>query len=250
VISGTAAIAKRYLLRFVRMPQLLFLAVVQPVIFLVMLNAVFGGVVARTGGTAYMQFLVPGVVVMSVMLGASVTSAGVAEDMQAGVIDRFRTLPMSRAAVLMGRTLTDLLRDGVGILLVIGTGLALGYRPAGLAQGLAALALILFFAFAVSWLFTAVGLAVKQPEAAQLAGFLPILPLVFVSGAWIPIATMSSELQTFARNQPVNVLVEALRALGNGTPAAHWVGLSVAWSVGILVVAIPISIRQYRGDGA
>jgi ABC-2 type transport system permease protein/oleandomycin transport system permease protein len=238
------------LLRFVRIPQLLFLGTVQPVLFVLMLNAVFGGLVSRASGGAYIQYLLPGVVVMSVMFGVSVTSAGVAEDLQAGVIDRFRSLPMSRSAVLVGRTVADLVRTAIGIVLVAIIGLLMGYQLHGIASAIGALALVLFFAFAVSWLFAFVGMVVKQPEVAQLAGFLPVLPLVFLSGAWIPIETMSGGLQAFARNQPINVLVEAVRALGNGGPAFHWVWQSLAWSAGILLISIPLCIRQYRGEGA
>ena len=248
-ISDMTAITGRYLRRFVRIPQLVFLSIAQPLLFVVMLNAVFGGLVTRTAGGSYMQYLLPGVLVMSVVFGASVTSAGVAEDLQAGVIDRFRSLPMSRSAVLVGRTVADLVRTSAGILVVFAVGAAMGYELHGITAALGGLALILLFAFAVSWLFSSVGMAVKQPEAAQLAGFLPVLPLVFLSGAWIPVETMSGGLQAFARNQPVNVLVEALRALGNGSPAYHWVWQSLAWSVGILIISIPLCIRQYRGAG-
>jgi ABC-2 type transport system permease protein/oleandomycin transport system permease protein len=243
------AITWRYLVRFVRIPQLLFLGTVQPVLFVLMLNAVFGGLVSRERGGSYIQYLLPGVLVMSVMFGASVTSAGIAEDLQAGVIDRFRSLPMSRSAVLVGRTVADLVRNALGIVLVVIVGLAMGFELHGIASALVGLALILLFAFAVSWLFAWVGLVVKEPQVAQLAGFLPVLPLVFLSGAWIPIETMSGGMQAFARNQPVNVLVEALRALGNGEPAYHWVWQSVAWSVGILLVSVPICVRRYRQPG-
>jgi ABC-2 type transport system permease protein/oleandomycin transport system permease protein len=249
-IGDMTAITRRYLLRFVRIPQLLFLGTVQPVLFVLMLNAVFGGLVSRGGGGSYIQYLVPGAVVMSVMFGVSVTSAGLAEDLQAGVIDRFRSLPMSRAAVLVGRTVADLVRTAIGIVLVVVVGLVMGYELHGIAPAAGAFALILLFAYALSWLFASVGMAVKQPEVAQLAGFLPVMPLVFLSGAWIPIETMSGGLQAFARNQPVNVLVEALRALGNGGPAFHWVWQSIAWSTGILLISIPVCIRQYSGQGA
>jgi ABC-2 type transport system ATP-binding protein len=248
-ISDMTAITGRYLLRFVRIPQLVFLAVAQPVLFVVMLNAVFGGLVAPIAGGSYIQYLLPGVLVMSVMLGASVTSAGVAEDLQAGVIDRFRSLPMSRSAVLVGRTVADLVRTAASILVVFAVGVAMGYELHSITAALGGLALLLVFAFAISWLFSSVGIAVKQPEAAQLAGFLPVLPLVFVSGVWIPVSTMSGGLQAFARNQPVSVLVEALRALGDGGPAYHWAWQSVAWSVAILIISIPVCVRQYRGAG-
>ena len=249
--SDMAAVTQRYLLRFVRIPPLLFLGTVQPVLFVVMLDAVFGGLVEQAGlGVDYMQYLLPGVLVMSVMFGASITSAGIAEDVQAGVVDRFRSLPMSRAAVLVGRTIADLVRNALALTLVTIVGVAMGYRFAGPGAAVAVAGLLLVFAFAVSWLFAAVGLAVRHPEVAQLAGFLPVLPLVFLSGAWIPIETMPAGLQAFARHQPVNVLVEAVRALGDGAPAAEPVGRSMAWSVAILLIAVPVGVRLYRGDGS
>ena len=133
------------------------------------------------------------------MFGASVTSGGLAEDLQAGVIDRFRSLPMSRSAVLVGRTFADLIRNAVGAVVVVAVGVAMGYEVHGMGAAAEGLALILCFGFAISWLFASVGMALKQPEVAQLAGFLPVLPFVFLSGAWIPIETMSGSLQTFAR---------------------------------------------------
>jgi len=208
-----------------------------------------GGLVASASGGRYIQFLLPGVLMMSVMFGVSVTSAGIAEDLQAGVIDRFRSLPMSRSAVLVGRTVADLVRTAIGVLLVVLVGLLMGYESPSLPNALMAFALILLFAFAISWLSAFVGMVAKQPEVAQLAGFLPVLPLVFLSGLWIPVETMSGGLQAFARNQPVNVLVESLRALAAGTPAFHWVWQAVAWSVAILLISIPLCIRQYRGSG-
>jgi ABC-2 type transport system ATP-binding protein len=245
-VSDMAAVTRRYLVRFARIPQLLVLSVAQPVVFLVMLNAVFGGVVAGSGIGNYVQYLLPGVLVMTVVLGGSVTSAGMAEDLQAGVIDRFRSLPMSRAAVLVGRTVADLVRVGSGLVVAIATGIALGYHPPGLARSLVGITLLLVFAYAVSWLFALIGLAVRQAEAAQLAAFLPSLPLTFLSGAWIPVATMSGPLRAFARNQPVNVVIEALRALSEGGDAGALVLRSLLWSLALFVVALPLCVRRYR----
>jgi len=245
-IVDMLAITHRYLLRFVRIPQLLFLSAAQPLVFLVMLNAVFGGVVAATGVGSYIQYLLPGIVVMSVVLGGSVTSAGVAEDLQAGVVDRFRSLPMSRSAVLVGRTVADTIRCGVGLVIVGAVGVAMGFDFASPGRAVAVLALVLCFSFAVAWLFAAVGMAVKQAEAAQLAGFLPSLPLTFISGAWIPVGTMAGPLQAFARNQPVNVMIEAVRALSYGQDATASVMRAAAWTCAILVVAVPLCVRQYR----
>jgi len=260
------AITKRYLVRLRRTPRLLFFVAAQPVLFVLVLNAVFGGVVeaalrtlgnpaAASGvgfdlpgaGGRYIQFLLPGVLVMNVMLLAGTTALGLAEDLQAGIIDRFRSLPMSRSAVLVGRTSADLVRSALTIAAILIVGFAMGYRLRGsIAAGVGAIILVFLFAYATSWLFALVGLVVKDPEVAQFAGFAPVLPIVFLSGAWIPVETMPDGLQVFARNQPVNVLIEAVRALADGSPADHWVWQSVAWSVGILIVSWPLAARQYR----
>ena len=241
------AITHRYLLRFLRTPQLLFFATVQPVLFLLALDAVFGGLVTPGDPDAYIQFLVPGILVMIATLFAGTTAVGVAEDLQAGIIDRFRSLPIGRSAVLVGRTVADLVRHAISLAIVVAVGLAMGFRfRGGVGSAVAALALVLLFCFATSWMFASVGLAVKDPQAAQFAGFAPVLPLVYLSGAWIPVDAMDGSIRGFARNQPVNVLIEAVRALSAGTPAFHWVWLSVAWSVGILAVFVVVSARQYQ----
>ena len=245
--SDTIAITKRYLLFLRRTPQTLFFATVQPVLMLLTLNAVFGGLVSQFDGGPYVQYLLPGMLVMNVMLNVGMTAFGIAFDLQTGIMDRFRSLPMSRSAVLVGRTVADLVRNALTIALLILVGFAMGFRLlGGVAAGIAALAVVLLFAYSTSWVFASVGMAVKDPQAAQFASFAPVLPLVFLSGAWIPVATMAGGLQAFARNQPVNVTVEAVRALVNGAPASHWVWLSIAWSTGILVVFSMIAVRQYR----
>jgi ABC transporter DrrB family efflux protein len=246
-VSDTLGITRRYLTRYARTPQLLFFATVQPVLFVLGLAAVFGGLVEATEGGSYIQYLIPGVLVMNVILAAGASGVGLAEDMHAGIIDRFRSLPMARSAVLVGRTLADLARNAGAVTLMLVAGFALGFRLQGtLAQGLAAFALALLFGYAFTWVFAAVGLAVKDVQAAQFAGFAPILPLVFLSGAWVPVATMSDAVQGFARNQPVNVTIEAVRSLADGTPDAALLAKSLAWSLAILALAATLAVRQYR----
>jgi ABC-2 type transport system permease protein/oleandomycin transport system permease protein len=162
------------------------------------------------------------------------------------VIDRFRSLPMSSAAVLVGRTSADLLRVGAGLAASIGVGLAMGYRPPSAARATVGLAILVAFAYAVSWLFALIGLAVRQAEVAQLAAFLPSLPLTFLSGAWIPVATMSGPLRVFARDQPVNVTIEALRALSSNGDATSLVLQSLGWSAAMFVVGVTLCVRRYR----
>ena len=249
-MANTALLTWRALVRYLRAPQVLFLGTAQPVVFLVMLNAVFGGLVTSAQGGSYVQYLLPGVIVMNVLLGASVTAAGMAEDLRDGIVDRFRSLPISRVAVLVGRTVADLARNTIALAFLVVVGAFMGFRfHGGVAAAIGCLLLVLLFTFAVSWLFTFLGMAVKDPQAAPLLSLLVALPLVYLSGVWIPVESMSPRLQWFARNQPVNVLVEALRALSAGEPARHDVWVSVAWCAGMLLVAVPLCVRRYRGDG-
>ncbi|HMC41432.1 MAG TPA: ABC transporter permease [Acidimicrobiales bacterium] len=245
-LSDMTGITRRYLVRFARTPQLLFFGTVQPVLFVVGLSAVFGGVVEARLGGHYIQYLLPGVLVMNVLLFAGTTGVGLAEDLQGGIIDRFRSLPMARSGVLVGRTVADLVRNAASMSVIVLVGFALGFRVhASLASGLAGVLLALFFGYATSWVFAAAGLAVKDAQTAQFIGFAPVLPLVYLSGAWIPVAAMASGVRAFARNQPVNVTVEAVRTLGEGTHAYHWIWQSLAWSGGLLALSGMLAVRLY-----
>ena len=244
------AISGRYLRRMARTPQVVVLAVLQPVIFVLMLNAVFGGIVSMVLGDDYIQFLVPGVLVMNIVLGGTVTSSGIADDVRDGIIDRFRSLPMSRSAVLIGRTIADLGRTVLAATGIVIVSVLLGYRPhGGVVPALGGLLLLFLFSFSFSWLFALFGMMVKEAQAATLMGFLASLPLVYLSGAWIPVDSMDGAWKVFARNQPVNELIDAARAISDGAPAAHHVWLGIAWSVGILAVCAPLAVRRYRGEG-
>jgi ABC-type multidrug transport system permease subunit len=153
--------------------------------------------------------------------------------------------------MLVGRTAADLVRNAVGLALAIAVGFALGFRVHGsLAAAVAGLVLALTFSYASSWLFACVGMAVRTPQVAQLASFLPTLPLVYLSGAWIPVESMSSGLQAFARNQPINVVVDTIRSLANGSAVADTAPQAVEWTIAILTVSVPLAVRLYRGDGA
>jgi len=246
-----AAVTGRYLRRFTRIPEMYIFNTSQPIFFVIVMNAVFGGVVARLNGEKYIQYLVPGIVIMNILFGASITSNGFAQDLEDGIIDRFRSLPISRSAVLVGRTIADLTRSIVAMSMVVGVGLLLGFRFHGsVAAAIGAGVLALSFGFAISWVFACIGMAVRDPQAAQLAGFLPALPMVFLSGTFIPVDTMSGALQAFARNQPVNVLVEAIRALVDGTPTGSWLWQAIAWTAGLFALSVPLALRLYRGDGS
>jgi ABC-2 type transport system permease protein/oleandomycin transport system permease protein len=185
--------------------------------------------------------------VVSGLLAATGTAVGVAEDLQRGVTDRFRSLPMNRFAVLAGRTMADLFRNGVSALVMIAVSFAIGFRfHTSAARTVAAIAIALAFAYAISWVFCAVALLVKDPEAATFLGFGPPLLLVFVSSAFVPTATMPGWLQGFAKLQPVTVVTNAVRPLMIGGPTDHVVIGAVAWITGLLLVFVPLAARQYQ----
>ncbi|MCB2223637.1 MAG: ABC transporter permease [Actinobacteria bacterium] len=256
--KDTWVITRRNLLRNVRLPQLLIFATVQPVMFLLLFNYVFGGAIGTSipaaAGGKYLNWLVPGLLIQVAAFGAGQTALGLTEDLSKGVIERFRSLPMARSAVLAGRTLSDLVRNGFVITLMMAVGYLIGFRWQTSFVGLVAGMLVaMVFAYALSWVMAAIGLAVKNPEAAQSAVFLPVFPMVFASSVFVPVETMPSWLAAFAENQPITVTVNALRglmlggdALPPGDSVAGTVLLSLAWSAGILAVFAPLAVRMYR----
>jgi ABC transporter DrrB family efflux protein len=256
--KDTGVIARRNLLRNLRMPQLVLFATVQPVMFLLLFNYVFGGSIGQSIPAAadgkYINYLVPGLLIQVAIFGSGQTALGLTEDLSKGVIDRFRSLPMARSAVLGGRTLSDLIRNAFVISLMLAVGFLIGFRYQTSFLGLvAALLVALAFAYALSWVMATVGLLVKNPEAAQSAVFLPTFPLVFASSVFVPTETFPSWLQGFADNQPVTVTANALRglilgpgALPHGQTVSGDVILALAWAVGIALVFAPLSVRIYR----
>jgi ABC-2 type transport system permease protein/oleandomycin transport system permease protein len=242
----TVGVAKRNLLRIARTPLMLVVTAIQPALLLVLFRYVLGGAIQIPGGH-YVDFVVPAIFVEAVLIGGMTTAIGLAQDLQSGIIDRFRSLPMARSAVLAGRTLADLSRSIFSLAVMVGLGLAVGFRFHSSAPQIAAgIALILVFGYAFSWMYAAIGLATKDPETAQIAGILPFFVLMFASNAIVPVATMPGWLQPFARNQPLSVTVSAVRALLEGGPAGHWLWQSLAWSGGILVVFFVVSVALYR----
>jgi ABC-2 type transport system permease protein len=245
-IGDTLALTGRNLRMYLRNPQLLVFSTIQPVIFVLLFRYVFGGAI-RVTGVEYVDFLMPGIFAQTVVFGSMGTAIGIATDMQTGLIERFRSLPMARSAVLTGRTLADLVRNAFVIALMAVVGFAVGWRPGtGAGSVLAGMLLMLLFGYAVSWIFAAVGLAVRDPEAAQAASFPVLAPLVFASSAFVPIATMPGWLQGFAANQPLSVVVSAVRDLTLGAPASSDVLTALAWCLGIVAVAAPLAVRFYR----
>ena len=229
-----------------RLPQLLVFATIQPILFVLMFRYVFGGAI-QVPGTSYVNYLMPGIFAQTVAFGAITTGVGLSEDLAKGLIDRFRTLPMARSAVLAGRTLADLARNVGVVVLMVAMGYLVGFRvQTSVAALLAGVLVLLLFGFALSWVFALVGLSVPNAESAQAASFPLLFPLVFASSAFVPTRTMPGPLRMFAENQPVTAAVDAVRALVLGGPTLGPVLTSVAWSLAILAVAAPLAVRRYR----
>jgi ABC transporter DrrB family efflux protein len=257
-VRHTAVVVRRNLLRIVRLPQLLLFATVQPVMFLILFNYVFGGAVGRAipaaAGGRYLNWLLPGLLLQMAAFGATQTSMGLIEDLKNGVIDRFRSLPMARSAVLAGRTVADLVRNVFVVALMIGLAFLLGFRPqTSPVLVVGGVLVALTFAFALSWVMASIGLAVKNSEAAQSAAFIPIFPLVFASSVFVPTATLPGWLRVFADHQPVTRTANAVRGLilGEGALAPYQtvageVIAALLWALAILVAAVPLAVRLYR----
>ncbi len=253
-LEDTWIITVRNLKRYLRLPQLLFFSSVQPIMFLLLFNYVFGGALGQTThipGGKYIDFLLPGILVQMVMFGGVQTGIGLAEDMGKGIIDRFKSLPMSRLAVVAGRTLSDVLRNFSVILIMIIVGSLIGFRfQAGFLNACYMILFALLFGFALSWIFAFIGMSVKDSETAQLASFVMIFPLTFASSAFVSIQTMPSWLQAFVRNQPVTFVVEVARHFALGIPANGAVWKLSLWILAILIVFVPLAIRKYKNRNA
>jgi ABC transporter DrrB family efflux protein len=246
-LRDTFAITQRNLIGYRRVPQLLVFSTIQPVIFVLMFRYVFGGAIKLAGPIPYVDFLMPGIFVQTVVFGAIATAIGLATDLKSGLMERFRALPMARSAVLTGRTMADLARNVFVVILMMVVGFLVGWRIHTNALALLAGAfLVLLFGYAMSWIFATVGLAVGDPETAQAAAFPVLAPLVFASSAFVSPDKMPGWLQVFANHQPVSATASAVRALVNGGPTASYVVQSVAWCVGILLVFAPLAVRLYR----
>jgi ABC transporter DrrB family efflux protein len=248
-VSDAAVITARNLRHFIRQPQLLIFSTIQPIMFVLLFVYVFGGAVSGSlpQGVKYVDFLLPGIFVQSVTFRATQTAIGLAEDLERGVIDRFRSMPMARSAVLLGRTVADLLRNVLIIGLMIGVGYLVGFRfHAGVPNALASVAFVASFGFALSWIFAFVALTVRGAEAAQSAGFVVVFPLVFASSVFVPVSTMPDWLQTFAKASPVTLTADVARsyALSGGVPSS--LGEGAAWIGALLAVFIPLCVWRYR----
>lgn len=237
--------ATRHLRVIPRNPDLLMFATLQPVMFVVLFNYVFGGAI-DTPGFRYEQYLLPGIFAQSVVFGSGFTGIGLAEDMTKGLIDRLRSLPIPRTSVLVGRTLSDLARNAITFTVMLGVAFLIGFRfEGGLAKGTLATALLLSFAYAFSWIQALIGLSVSSVEAANSAGFIWMFPMTFVSSAFVPTDTMPSWLERIATANPFTIATNAARALYSGTDPGSSVWTSFAWVLGITAVFATLSIRKF-----
>lgn len=247
-VNDIAVVTKRNLIRLTRTPEALFFSSLQPIMFVLLFRYVFSGAIQVPGGQ-YVNYLMPGIFVQTVMFGAIITAIGLAEDLQSGLLERFRALPMSRAAVLGGRTNADLVRNVFVLMLLTGVGILVGFRPSGgILDYVLACLLMMFFAYALMWGFAIIGLTAANAETAQLMSFPIIFPLTFASSAFVPPATMPGWLRGFAENQPVSLIIDAGRSLmlGGAYTNNDAVVKSLVWSVAILVVLAPLAILRYR----
>ncbi len=250
MISDASTVTWRNLISYTRIPDAIFFSSIQPIMFVLLFRYVFGGVIHVPGAT-YVNYLMAGVFVQTVMFGAVSTSVGLAEDLHKGLIERFHALPMARSAVLAGRTTADLVRNVGVVLLITAVGSLVGFRVQTSALSfIAGLLLILLFAYAVSWGFAIIGLSASNSETAQLAAFPVLFPLTFASSAFVPVTSMPGWLQAFAVHQPVSQVIDASRELMLGGKSALWstsnVWQALAWAVGILVIVAPIAVWRYR----
>ena len=247
-ISDTLILAMRALRRIPRNPDLLTAYTVQPVMFTLLFVAVFGGAIQTPGYDDYTDFLIPGIVVQQMSFGGFATALGLVDDLKKGLVDRFRSLPMSRMAVLTGRTLSDIAMNAIALVTMIVVGYIVGFSfSTSVPEVIAGILLCLLIGYAFSWVFACVGLYESTPEAANAFGFIAIFPLTFASSAFVPPETMPDWLQTFATDiNPFSTMVDAVRALFVGGPAGNDIWGSIAWSVGLVVVFGTLAVRRYR----
>ncbi len=248
LVTDTLVIAERNLVRLPRAPDLLLAFTVQPVMFVLLFRYVFGGAIRTPHGISYVNYLIPGIIVQNIAFGGFVTALGLNEDVHKGLIDRFRSLPMARAAVLAGRTFSDVVTNLLSITVLTVTGLIIGFSfsHTSALEVIGGIGLLLLFGYAFSWVFALVGLLVSSPESANSFGFIAVFPLTFISSAFVPPQFMPSALRAFANVNPFTIIVDAMRHLWIGTPAGNSVWGAVVWSFVILGVFAPMAVARYR----
>ena len=237
---------RRHLRAVPRDPELLVFSAIQPIMFVVLFVYVFGGSIETPGYSSYEQYVVPGIFAQTVLFGSAFTGVGIAEDLSKGFVDRLRSLPMYQSAMLIGRTLSDLVRNLLTFFIMFAVGILVGFRIEGSAiEAVAATLLLLFFSYAFSWIQAYIGLSVKSVEAANSAGFIWMFPLMFVSSAFVDTSNMPSWLQPIADANPFTIVTNATRALYNGKDPGNDVWISMAWAIGIIAVFAFLSVRKY-----
>jgi ABC-2 type transport system permease protein len=246
VLSDSWVLARRSVKHITRNLDQLLAVGLFPIMFFLLFRYVFGGAI-DTGDVSYVNFLVAGILVQMLAFGANYTTVNLAIDLQRGIVDRFRSLPMASPTLLVGHVWADLVRNSISWLIVLGVSFLVGFQPTAISvEWLLVFGLAMLFSLAISWLSAIMGLIVKSMEAAQWTGFIVIFPLTFVSSAFVPTDTMPAELRVFAENQPLTQVIEAMRAWLVGTPIGNSDWLAFAWCVGIIVVAIPIATWLFR----
>ncbi|MGH3733563.1 MAG: ABC transporter permease [Acidimicrobiales bacterium] len=245
-VSDVLTVARRNLLALFRIPVAIVFMIIQPIMFVILFRYVFGGVI-DVPGVSYVNYLIPGILVQTVIFGAVGTTVGLSEDLQKGLIERFRALPMARLAVLAGRTVSDLFRNILVLVIITGVGFLVAFRPhGGVVPYLQACLLMLLFAYCLSWGFAFVGLAAPNAEAAQAMIFPVIFPLTFASAIFVPVLSMPGWLRPFATDQPVSQTAIAVRGLMLGQPHGQSTWIALAWAIGAIVILAPLAVNKYR----
>jgi len=245
-ISDTLVLGVRNLKRIPRAPDLLISFTLQPLMFVLLFVYVFGGAI-DTPGHEYVDFVIPGLIAQTMFFGGFVTAIGLADDLKKGLIDRFRSLPMSRGAVLAGRTLADVATNTLSLAVMVGVGLIIGFSfDANPLEIVAGIGLMLLFGYAFSWIFALFALVASSAESAQAIGFMVIFPLTFISSAFVPIESLPNGLEQFAEGNPFTVAVDAMRALWIGDPAGNSIWGAVVWSLGLIGLFAWLSVGRYK----
>jgi ABC transporter DrrB family efflux protein len=248
-VSDAITMTMRNLISYTRIPEALFFSTLQPIMFVLLFRYVFGGAIPIPFHVPYVDYMMPGIFVQTMMFGAVSTSVGLAEDLHKGLIERFRALPMARSAVLAGRTSADGIRNVFVFAIMTGVAYLVGFRVgAGWADFILGAFMLVLFAYAMSWGFAAIGLSAPNSETAQVMSFPILMPLTFASTAFVPVQAMPGWLQGFVRHQPVSVVINGARSLMVGgayhSTSSEWYAL--LWIAGILIVLMPVGVWKYR----
>lgn len=244
--SDIRTLVWRNLIYYTRLPQLIVFSSVQPVLFLLLFTYVFGGAI-KTSVDNYISYLLPGIVIQVALFGSMMTGIGLSTDLSKGIMDRLRSLPIVHGSILAARTLTDAIRNIFVIILMLGVGYLIGFESsAPIGDFLLGILIALLFGFVFAWISATIGLTVKDPETAQVAGFIWLFPLMFISSIFVPISTMPDWLEPLAERSPITYTVDAVRALWLGGDFGEPLFYSFLWSVGLLVIFVPLAIRAFK----